>query len=520
MPQNNISIAQARGNFLTWCISGYLPLEQLCKPIYFAQQLSTADGGTGVPGTWYEFYSVNDVRDTFGPGCPLTLMAMQHFATCPELPLYCSPLAEVTTGAVKATHTITITGPATGTGLLAVALMDFEFEVAVNTGTTGDAIAAALADAFNANVDLPFDAAAATGGQITMTSKVVGAAGNWFEPIWNPEFGDQFPPGVAVTTAAGTPGNATYDAVTLVTPFQCPWDCVAIGVEDEIVVNTVIHQLRAQWLCGVQGDFRGGECFHSYTDTAGQIAAYGRDRNNPEEVVIPVRTGYKYPGYLFSAATCSRVCCTACDDPSRPVQYDNGILGSLYDHRQCSTVWSSDEKKMFYDAGIMNWDVANSLGVRVTSLWIEEPLTTYKYDQNTGAPDGAWQRVESRYTVMKFARDLGFWYRHNWSSVSLVDDGTRIPPGKRAVSPRIMKASILAWMRAQEIGWTIEDAGRLESMVAVERTETPNNCDPNRLNVMLDIDLVNQLARIATTIQQSPQWSCIPPVAIPAQIGG
>ena len=513
MAQNGISIAQGRGNFLTWCISGYLPFEQLCKPLYIAQQLT---GAQGIPGQFYELYSLNDAVSLFGAGSIMSLMVAQHFATCPELPLYCSPLAEPTTGATAATHPMTVTGPATDSGILSVSIADMEFEVAVNTGDTADDIATGLVAVFNAQPNLPFVATTTTGGAITMTAKNVGPAGNWFTPIFNPFFGDAFPAGVNVTVGATVPGNAVFDPVTMSAPFACPWDCVALGVEDENLVNTIIHLLRQNWMCGVQGDFRGGELFHSFTNSAGQIAAYGRERNNPEEVVTPVRTGYKYPGYVMAAATCSRVCCTACDDPSRPVQYDNGILGNLFDSRQCSTIWTSEEKKSFYDAGILNWDVANEIGLRQTNLWIEEPLTTYKYDPNTGAPDGAWQRVESRYTVTKFARDLGFWYRANYSSVSLVDDGTRIPPGKLAVSPRILKASILAWMRGTQVGWTIEDPGQLESMVNVERTETPNNCDPNRVNVMIDADLVNQLARICTSIAASPQFSCIPPVVLPA----
>jgi phage tail sheath gpL-like len=175
------------------------------------------------------------------------------------------------------------------------------------------------------------------------------------------------------------------------------------------------------------------------------------------------------------------------------------------------------EKRAFYDAGVVNWDVANTRGVRDTQLVIEEPLTSYKYEGHTGAPDGAWQRVESRYTTAKFVRDLGNWYRRNYASTSLVSDGVRIPQGKRATSPRLMQASILAWMRGSQIGWTIEaTSGQLEKMVKVERTNQPNNCDPNRVNVLLDLDLVNQLARIATTIDVSPEFACIPPGAIAA----
>ena len=56
MAVNNISIPAARGNFLTWCVSGYMPLAELCRPLYIAQQL---DGGQGVVGEYYPIYSVN-----------------------------------------------------------------------------------------------------------------------------------------------------------------------------------------------------------------------------------------------------------------------------------------------------------------------------------------------------------------------------------------------------------------------------------------------------------------------------
>jgi phage tail sheath gpL-like len=512
MAENGISLAAARGNFLTWCISGTLPLQGLCRPLYIGQMI---DGNDGVPGEYYAVYSVNEARRLFGSGSILATMAVQHFCTCPELPLYMAPVAEPTAG-VKAVNTITITGPATNNGVLAVAILDMPFQIGVITGTTGDAIATALAAEMTKNVDLPFTVTVAT-NVVTLTAKNAGPEGGWFSPIWNPNFGDAFPAGVTVESEQTTPGSGVVDINTAIPAMACPWDCIALGTEDEVAVNTMVQLVRQNWRCGVQGDFKGGHLFHSRTDTAGQIASYGHDRNNPEEVVVPVRTGYKYPGYMLAAATASRVCCTACTDPSRPVQYDNGVLGCMYDSAQCSSLWTSEEKKAFYDAGIMNWDVANARGVRSTALWIEEPLTTYKYDPMTGAPDGAWQRVESRYTVAKFVRDLGFWYRRNYASVALVSDGTRIPQGKRAVSPRILQASIIAWLRSTQIGFTAEQtSAQLEKMVKVERTITPNNCDPNRVNVLIDLDLVNQLARIATSIQSSPEFACIPPVAVAA----
>ena len=510
MAVNNISIPAARGNFLTWCVSGYMPLAELCRPLYIAQQL---DGGQGVVGEYYPIYSVNEARSMFGAGSIAAIMANQHFCTCPELPLFIAPISDPV-GGVRAVHTITIAGPATDNGVLSVAIVDEVYAVGVIVGATAESIAAALAAQMNKNADLMFEVSV-LGAVISLEAKNSGPFGNWFVPIWNPNFGDKFPQGVTVGVANSVEGVGIIDIDPALAVFACPWDCVALGTEDEIAVNSVIQIIRQNWACGVQGDFRAGHLFHSRTDTAGLIASYGRDRNNAEETVVPVRTGYHYPGYMFAAAFASRVCCTACYDPSRPVQYDNGILGCMYDHKQCYAVWTNEEKKAFYDAGIANWDVAHQRGVRMTLLVIEEPLTTWKYDVYTGAPDGAWQRVESRYSTAKFVKDLGMWYRHNWSSVSLVSDGVRIPQGKRAVSPRIMQASILAWLRGVQLGWTVEaTSGQLEKMVKVERTNTPNNCDPNRLNVMIDLDLVNQLARIASTIDVSPEWACIPPTTV------
>jgi len=516
MAQNGISLAAARGNLLTFCISGYLPLAELCRPLYIVPMASGLTGdGVAQVGQWYRLYSVNDARALFGGGSVAVQMANQHFCTCPELPLFIAPLPEPTSG-VAAVHTLTISGPATGSGVLSLAVLDQPFAIGVIVGSTAASIATALAAAFNANADFPFTAAVGTTAPddavITLTAKTKGPAGNWLVPVFNPNFGDRLPDGVTVTQAQTTQGVGVIDPSAVVPVMACAWDCIALGTEDDVVVETFLQLVRQNWACGVQGDFRDGHLFHSKTNSAGQIAAYGMTRNNPEECIIPVRTGYKYPGYLLAAAAASRVCCGACTDPARPVQYDNGILGCLFDSMMCASLWAPEEKRAFYDSGILNWDVLNSRGVRQTSLTIEEPLTSYKYDPNTGAPDGAWQRVESRYTTAYFVRALGNWYRRNYSSVALVNDGTPIPQGRRAISPRQLQASILAWLRTTQLGITMDaDPGQIEKMVQVQRTNTPDNCDPNRVNVLIDLDLVNQLARIATSIDVSPEFACIPP---------
>src|SRR5262245_15330694 len=271
MAQNGISLAAARGNFLTWCISGYLPLQELCRPLFIGQQL---DGADGVPGEYYILYSTNEARAKFGTGSILAWMAKQHFDCCPELPLYASPVADPTTGAAAAFNTITIAGPATDNGALSSSTLTDIFAVAVTPGATADNMAAGLAAQLQKNADLPFTVTVAT-NVITLTAKNKGPAGNWFSPIWNPNFGDFFPEGVTVTTAQTTPGTGVLDIDAAIPAMACPWDCIALGTEDEIAVNTFVLLVRQNWRCGVQAISRTGICSIAAPTAPGRLPRMG-----------------------------------------------------------------------------------------------------------------------------------------------------------------------------------------------------------------------------------------------------
>lgn len=504
---DEISIAAARGNFLTWCVGGNMPLDALCRPLYIAQKL---DAAPAVIGEYAVYYSANDAAIALGAGSPAHLMAEQHFLTCPELPLYIAPIAD-DAGGVAAQHTLTIAGVATESGVLSIAILDKVYQVAVIVGATAAAVATALEAVLDADPSLPFTVSSAL-GVLTFTSKNKGTVGNWFAPVINPNLGDAIPAGLTAVAAAETvSGTGVLSVTPILGVFNCPWDVVGLGFgnQDQAAVDVVITQIRNDWACGVQGLWQGGHVVFPIMGTAGQIATYGLARNDPEASGVPVTASYKYPGYLLSATVTSRAACTACSDPSRPIQYDNGILGNLFDSRICASIWTSAEKRAFHDAGILVWDVANSSGIRNTALVIEEPLTFYKINPLTGGRDGVWERMEYRFTISKFTKDLGDWYRLNYSSISIVDDGTRIPAGKRAIGPRAFKASILSWIRSSQWGWTIEGTpAELEARVTVTRPVQPNRCDPSRFDVKIDADLVNQLARLATNINVSPQFSC------------
>jgi phage tail sheath gpL-like len=79
----------------------------------------------------------------------------------------------------------------------------------------------------------------------------------------------------------------------------------------------------------------------------------------------------------------------------------------------------------------------------------------------------------------------------------LADDGARFGSGQAVVTPKIMAAEALAWFRELEELGIVEDFAAFKVALVVERNAT----DPNRLDILLPPDLVNQLLVAATQVQ-------------------
>ena len=414
-------------------------------------------------------------------------------------------------GSAAAVYTWTFTGPATETGVLSFALEDLPFQIVVIAGMTADQVAIAVATELTGVNAFPFTAEA-EGAVVTLTAKVPGAVGNWFAPEMNPNFGDQLPPGSPPRSRRPRPAPESTDINPALPVFACAWDVVGLGFEDQPAVDQVVNQIKLNWDCGVQGLFKGGHVIYPKTGTSGTIAAYAFGRNNPEESIVPVEPDFKYRGIL-SPPPSPR------GSRARPAPTRRGRS------RMTTASWATSmRRRSARPSGRRRRSAPSTTPASPpgmsrtragcgTRRW-SSPISqrTYKFNPKTGAPDGAWRQGETRFVVAKFIRELGQWYYDNYSSVSLVNNGTRIPAGKRAISPA----------DAPGLDPLVDGGhpdGRTPSMPArpISRrwsrssaTNQPGNCDPDRVNVLIDLDTVNRLARIATSVDVAPELSCRP----------
>jgi phage tail sheath gpL-like len=85
----------------------------------------------------------------------------------------------------------------------------------------------------------------------------------------------------------------------------------------------------------------------------------------------------------------------------------------------------------------------------------------------------------------------------------LADDDTRFGPGQAIVTPKIIKAELIAEYAIDEWNGLVENLREFKNHLIVERD--PN--DPNRVNVLYPPDLINQLRMFAVLAQFRLQYS-------------
>src|SRR6185295_5911098 len=85
----------------------------------------------------------------------------------------------------------------------------------------------------------------------------------------------------------------------------------------------------------------------------------------------------------------------------------------------------------------------------------------------------------------------------------LANDGTRFGAGQAIVTPKSIKAELVAQYRIDEFNGLVEDGANFKDNLIVERD--PN--DPTRLNVQYPPDLINGLRLFAVLTQFRLQFN-------------
>jgi phage tail sheath gpL-like len=200
------------------------------------------------------------------------------------------------------------------------------------------------------------------------------------------------------------------------------------------------------------------------------------------------------PSYEIAACYVSKAARALTNDPARPLQtlHLESMLPAPFHQR-----WNLDELQTFSMSGL-----ATQRTLSDNVPMIARETTTYQLNLY-GYPDDAFELITTLATLAKLIRNQRWAITTKFPRHKLADDGTRFGAGQAIVTPKIIKAELVAEYAIDEFNGLVENSQAFKANLIVERD--PN--DPNRVNVLYPPDLVNQLRIFAVLNQFRLQYN-------------
>ena len=442
--------------------------------------------------------STSMAYEVFGPGSVLADMINTYRQNDTYGEVWAIPVHPGTASA-PATGGLIVRGQATAGGSFPLYIGGDLYRIGVAAGATANTITETLAatimdDPFalvtarsssdihlsdDPNISLSDDSEAAA---LALTAKQAGELGNdiSLHLAWRGQVaGEMLPPGIVVEIVemrggAGIPdirpaleamGDDVYD-------FCCqPW---TDGATLDAVQQAMDDQTgRWAWDRQIYGHF-----FTARMGHFAELQTFGRTRNDQHNTVhgfapSPSPPWRRAAALTAEAATALRI------DPARPLQ-TLPLIGVLATNR--GEKFKLNQRNTLLYSGIAIEDE------QAGAVRINRCITTYQRNA-WGQPDPSYLDVTTVFTLAYFIRFMRQRILQKFPRHKLVDDGTPIGPGQAVVTPRIIKAELVAAYLEMVEAAVVENVESFKDLLIVERDAQ----DPNRVNVLASPDLVNQL---------------------------
>jgi len=448
------------------------------KILVIGQRLAAGTVAQHVPT---RILSAAQAEEFFGRGSYLATMlaALKAANTYTE----CWAVAQDDNGAgAFASGTITFTGSPTEAGTLNLYIGGKRVQVAISSGQTATVVATNTAAAINADTSLPVTAASAL-GVVTLTARHRGENGNYLDVRANYYFGDKTPKGLTLAIVAMSGGTSNPNIAGAI---------AAIGAEQYHTI--VMPYTDAANLAALETELsnrfgplqqKEGHAFAAASGTHSTISTLGDSRNSPHLTIMGAGKS-PTPPWVWSAVV------GAVDafepDPARPRQ--TLVLPGCLPPTQADR-YTRDERNLHLFDGISTF-IVDAGGQSL----IERLITTYKTNP-FGVEDISYLDVETmrtlaylRYTVR--ARIALKFPRHK-----LTNDGTNFGAGQAIVTPKIIRAEMIALFQQWEEAGLAEGIDQFKRDLIVER----NGTDPNRVDAIIPPDVINQFRVFAGQVQ-------------------
>ena len=436
------------------------------------------DGSAGKDSVPERIASGTQAAERFGRGSMLHAEADAYFRNDTAGEVWVLPLAD-TEKQTAAAGKLKITSEANDTGVISLYIAGIRVQMAVVATDSAEMIATGLTAVINRTANLPVTAAAET-DTVTLTAKNKGAHGNGIDIRLNYRGqmgGENTPSGFEMTITAMTGGNGAPDLLNgLANLKDRTFDFIVNPYADTASLDVMKTFLSGRWAWDKQ---LYGHSFGVITGTYGQLADFGEKRNDHHASLLGVN-GSPSPDYQWSAAYTGAIAQSLRNDPGRPLQtlVISGVLPP-----DDTKILEQTERNNLLFSGISSFTVDDDGTVRVENI-----ITTYQKNAY-GDDDDSYLQVETLYLLMFVSRYLRTQVTSKFGRMKLADDGTRFAPGAAIVTPKIIKAELIAQYGSLEFNGHVQDTKGFAKSLKVER----NSQNPNRVDVLWGGTLINQL---------------------------
>lgn len=416
----------------------------------------------------------------FGRGSQLASMISSFIAANSYAELYAMALNEDAAG-VKATATVTITGPATADGTLSFIWGGRRRKVGVTKGQTATQIAAAIVAADTADLDSQ-TTSANVAGVVTATARHKGAYGNDLSIFLNHHNGDETPAGVGVTItdfASGATDPDAADAVSALGGDDLYYTIVS-GWNADANMDALEAELELRW-----GPIKAlpGHLFAAFRGDHTDSVTYGDARNSPFSSVLATGLSPTPPWQWASALAAIEV---AESDPAIPRQ--NVKIPGCYPPVSADRFDITERNLLLLD-GCATYKVVSD------EPYIERLITTYQENAN-GQEDASYKDIETMRCLAYFRNAFVSRILTKYPKAKLGNDGEAFSPGQVVMTPKLMRGECLALFDIMNQLAIVEGKKQFETELICERDA--NN--PNQMNVLLPPDFVNQFRITAAVV--------------------
>lgn len=462
-------------------ISGLVNMPQ--RILLIAPKLAAGTATADVP---FQISSAADGIAKLGRGSIGAAMIDALFRVTDTLETWVLPIADSGAG-VQATGSIVVTGTPSEAGTINLYVAGVRVQIGVALTDTATTIATAMAAAINADADLPVTATSST-GTVTVTSRHKGTLGNDINLRLNYyPLSERTPAGIALAITAMASGTGDPSVATgLAAIGATQYNTMIMAFNDATNVGLIETELDTRWGPLYQND---GHCHMGLRGTVGTINTALSTRNNPHTTFWTLETGGE-PGPLWEKATLAGTTSAyyLAIDPARPLQ--TLVLPGLK---------PAAAEKRFTRAernNVLSYGGATTVVDAGGNVLIERAVTGYTLNSG-GSVDPSYRDIETMYTLSYLRYSVRARISQKFPRYKLANDGTQYAIGQAIVTPKIVRAELIALFRDWEEAGLVEDVDQFKADLLVVR----NSTDVNRVDVLLPPNLVNSFKVFAAQIQ-------------------